>query len=818
MKKILRYSFRIAGTVLCLLFLFWVALAVYIELKKDTLLEKARTELNKRIGGTLQIGQLDISLFRHFPSITLQLTDVTLRDSAWSQHHHDLLQAGNIYISCSLFRSLLKRRVELSTVFVERGSLYFYTDSTGYSNTYLLRDDKASARASATKAEGDPPAVAFSNVRWVIDMQNKHKLFDLDIGQLHAIIKREERLLLFTITTEMKVNSFAFNTEKGSFVKDKPLSGHFAVSYNTASKILQADKATLNIAGHNYIFSGRLFPTVKPDPFFLTIETENIPFRQAAALLTPNLQQKLDQYDIDKPISVHVQLDAGAADEPDPQIQIRVVLDKGSVLTPTGRFTGASFQASFTNEWVRGHGRGDENSGIRLTAFSGQLENIPLRADTIDITNLKHPQLLCDLHSQFALPVLNDLYGSQTLQFRKGQCNMDLRYKGPLSENDTAGATVNGHLDVDSGTIVYLPYTFQLSNANGRLLFRDQDLVIEHLSARAGSSRVQIKGIARNLISLLDHNSENVSMDWSLNASHLDLEDFASLAGRSTTATAKRSATSVFGATANRIDNFLKDGLIHLNLDAADISFEKFSGAHAKADLVFQDDEIRLKSMTVEQGSGVLDLRATLTRRPDGDANPLTLESHLGHVDIPRLFASFDDFGQKAITGHNLKGNISADIRMTGLLTNKAAIVPNSCKGTVDFSITDGQLVDFEPMEKIHEKILKKRDLSQIRFAQLQNRLDIDSSTVTLHRMEIQSTAFTLFAEGTYDLKKGTDMSLQVPLSNLKERNIDSPPESRGNDSKAGLSLRLRARTGEDGKLKISWDPFRKALKKRKKR
>jgi hypothetical protein len=792
-----------------------VALAVYVEFKKDTLLEKARKEINNRIGGTLQIGHLDISLFRHFPSVTLQLTNVSLRDSAWQRHQHDLLQAANVYISCSLFQSLAKRRVQLSTVFIEHGSIYFYTDSTGYSNSYLLSDRKAATTPSGG-TESDPPAVVFSDVRWVIEKEDQHKFFDLDIRRLNAVIGREDRTLRFNVDAKIKMNSFSFNTEKGSFVKDKLLSGRWSFSYNTASKILQTDKATLDIDGHPFRLSGRFFPTVKPDPFFLTIETEQISFRQTAALLTPHLREKLDPYDIDKPVSVQIQLDAGVADEPEPQIQIRLSLDKGSVLTPTGRFTGASFQASFTNEWVRGHGRGDENSGIRLTAFSGQLENIPLRADTIDITNLKHPQLLCDLHSQFALPVLNDLYGSQTLQFRKGQCNMDLRYKGPLSENDTAGATVNGHLDIDSGTIVYLPYTFQLTNANGRLLFRDQDLVIEHLAARTGSSRVQLKGVARNLISLIDHNSENVSMDLSLSASHLDLEDFASLAGRPTGVAAKRSEMSVFGATANRIDNFLKDGLIHLSLDAADISFENFSGAHAKADLVFQDDEIRLKSMTVEQGSGVLDLRATLTRRPDGDANPLTLESHLAHVDIPALFRSFDDFGQKAITGQNLKGSISADVRMTGLLTNKAAIVPNSCKGTVDFSITDGQLVDFAPMEKINEKILKKRDLSQIWFAQLQNRLDIDSSTVRLHRMEIQSTAFTLFAEGTYDWKKGTDMSLQVPLSNLKERAIDSPPESRGNDSKAGLSLRLRARTGEDGKLKISWDPFRKALKKNK--
>jgi hypothetical protein len=150
-------------------------------------------------------------------------------------------------------------------------------------------------------------------------------------------------------------------------------------------------------------------------------------------------------------------------------------------------------------------------------------------------------------------------------------------------------------------------------------------------------------------------------------------------------------------------------------------------------------------------------------------------------------------------------------------LTGKARIAPNSLKGTIDFTLREGELIDFGPMEKIHEKVLKKRDLSQIRFAELKNQLDVDSTTITFHRMEIRSTAFTLYAEGTYDLRTGPDMSLQVPLSNLtKDRNPDIPPDSKGNDSKAGISLRLRARNGDDGKLKISWDPFKKALKKEK--
>jgi hypothetical protein len=804
---------------LCLLFLLWAAVAIYVDRNKDDLLKKAQTEINSRISGTLTIGHVDFSLFRHFPSITLRLSDVTLRDSAWSQHHHDLLHAGDVYVSASLFRSLAKRRVELSTVFLENATVYFYTDTTGYSNTSVLKDRKADTTATQPqKAEADVPAVALSEVRVVVDMQNKNKFFELDIHHLHADINRDDRTLLFDIRTGMTVDSFSFNKDKGSFVKDKPLSGHLAVSYNVASKILQLGQVNLTIDGNEFAFSGRFFPTVKPDPFFLTITTDHILFRQAVSLLTPKLREKLDHYDIDKPIAVRVQLDAGAADQTEPQIQIHTSLDKGTVLTPTGSFTDASFQGSFTNEWVHGRPREDENSGLRFTGFSGSLENIPLHADTVDITNLKYPQLACDLHSAFDLSVLNEVYGSQSLQFKKGSCHMDLRYKGPLSENDTAGATVNGHLDIDSGTIVYLPYHFPLTNARGRLLFRDQDMVIEHLEAHTGDSKVQIKGVAKNLIALLDHNAEDVSMNILLSASHLNLEDFATLAGPSTAAgsTARRSSQSVFGATADRIDNFLKDGVIHLNLDAADISWQNFAGAHARADLVFQDDEIRLTHMTVQQSSGDLDMAATLKRRP-GNANPLTLESHLRGVDIPKLFTSFDNFGQKAILGRNLRGRMNADVDLSGLLTNKAAIVPNSLKGTVNFSITNGELVDFEPMEKINETVMKKRDLSQIQFAELQNQLDIDSTTVTLHRMEIRSTAFTLYAEGTYDTKTGTDMELQIPLSNLKKRNVDAPLESKGNDSKGGLSVRLRAKTGPDGKLKVSWDPFRKGLKKAKK-
>lgn len=800
--------------------LLWLGLAAYVSVKKATLIEKASSEIKDRFGADIHIGQLDISLLRHFPSLTLQLSDVTLRDSLWSQHHHDLLQAKTIYVSCSLFGSLAKGKVQLGKVFLDHASIYFYRDSTGYSNTYVLRDRKASSAPTPSSKPADPPEISLSDVKWVQELQDKHKLFDLDVHRLNCKMERNGRILEIGVGADILVKSFAFNTEKGSFLKDKKLQGNFRVSYNTASKIVQLAGVTISIDGQPYTFAGRFFPSVSPDPFFLTIETNNAVFHKVTSLLTPNIQQKLDEYDIDKPVSIHAQLDAGSADDSEPQIQVKLNLEHGSVLTPIGRFTDASFRASFINEWLKRHKRGDENSSIQLIGFSGRLQDMPLHSDTITITNLKHPQLSSDIHSNFGLEELNDLAGSQSLDFVKGRGKLDVYYKGPMSENDTAGTIVNGRLDIDSAAITYLPYQFQLTNGKGRIIFKDQDFFLEQLDINAGKSRIMVKGVAKNLVALLDRNSENVSMDWNIRAPHLDLEDLSGLAGRPTAEQKRSFDKSLFRTTFARIDNLLKEGVIHVGIEAADISYKKFSGAHAKADLIFDKSSIRLSRLTAQQGTGALELKAILTRNYTGNRNPLTFESHLENIDLPTLFNDFNNFGQEGLNAKNLKGKLTADIHFTGALNDKARMMPRSLKGTVNFTFHGGQLIDYEPMQKIHEKVLKNRDLSEIHFADIQNQLDIDSTTMTIHRMEIQSTAFSLFVEGTYDLKTGPDLSLQVPLSNLKKKkdeNSDIPPDSKGNDGKAGLSVRLRAKTGDDGKLKISWDPFKKALKKMRK-
>jgi hypothetical protein len=126
--------------------------------------------------------------------------------------------------------------------------------------------------------------------------------------------------------------------------------------------------------------------------------------------------------------------------------------------------------------------------------------------------------------------------------------------------------------------------------------------------------------------------------------------------------------------------------------------------------------------------------------------------------------------------------------------------------------LKNGQLLNFPPLIQINKKYLKKRNLSDVRFADLHDSIEVRGDNITVNRMEIHSSVLTLFVNGMYNTKTGPDMSIQVPLSNLKA-NKDSVLVNKGIHRSPGISVRLRVRRGTDGKLDVSWDPFDKANK-----
>jgi hypothetical protein len=212
----------------------------------------------------------------------------------------------------------------------------------------------------------------------------------------------------------------------------------------------------------------------------------------------------------------------------------------------------------------------------------------------------------------------------------------------------------------------------------------------------------------------------------------------------------------------------------------------------------------------LKNSDGSIDLKGTLTAIGENN-NAVELEAAINSVNVSKLFAAFENFGFASLHADNIKGILTSKTLLRAVLDDESSIITSSLGGTMDLSLRNGELINFEPIQKMAVFVLKKRDFSRVEFAEIRNTFGINGQQLTIHKMEIQSNILGLFVEGIYDLQgKNTDLVVQVPLKYLKKREPGYVPENQGLDAKKGISVFVRAKNGENGEIDFKYGLFKK--------
>ncbi|MHA4843024.1 AsmA family protein [Flavitalea antarctica] len=803
MKKILRYILKGTGILIGVLLIFWLVVITYVSLNKKEIIARVTGELNERMNATVIIGDLDPSFFQTFPFLSLKLSNISLRDSLWDTHHHDFLKAEKFFLRVNPL-SLFSATPKINKIIVEKGSIYLFTDTTNYTNVYIMNAKKKNTRKGLK-----PPfnGIELKEVRVTFVNPYRGKLFDFDIKKLVCDVDSEDSSTVLGVKTDMFVHDLAFNTDRGVFLKEKRVEGKFSLLLD--QQLIAVDHILLKIDGQPFEISAT-FELGNDPKFTLDIASNNAKYRDLISLLTKRLEKKLDTFGISNPLNVTASLKGSLLPRAIPLVNVKWVVKGSDLKTPAGDFMNCSLEGAFTNQADTTLPMNDSNSVISITSFKGNWENIPLSSSKFLITNLGEPKMAFDLHTDVELQSLNDLTGTESFEFSKGKANVNINFYGPVMAADTAQTLISGAVDISDGELIYIPRSLTLSNCEGSLIFDKKDVYIKDLRANTKRSDLLVGGKVENFLSMLNMVSENMLVDLNISSSKLDLTDFTqNLQKRSVSSKQKSKARLL--KIANRIDKLIAESAMKIDLAAKKIQYKKFVGSNVKAAMMLEKDEWTLQniSMNHADGSFVIDGKLKTT----GNDNPFSIRGKMDKIDISKVFYSFNNFSLDGLTDKNIKGVLTADFEIAASINNKSELVPYSTRGFVNLSLKDGALQNFEPMQKISASVFKNRDMSDIRFAELKDNLQINGTAITINSMEIQSTVLTMFIEGTYDMKAGPDMSILVPLSNLKKRGPEYELVNKGTDSKKGLSVHLRARYGDDGKVKISWDPFKKALK-----
>jgi hypothetical protein len=780
--------------------LLWCVLAAYVYSHKQQVLNSITTQLNENISGKLTIRKMDLSMIKGFPGISAALQDISLEDSLYYQHHRKLLEAKSIYVSVNLF-SMLQGHPRIHRLFIADGKINVFTDSTGYSNIQLFKHSDTADKEGNAKIG----AIDFSNVTVVFENEAKNKLFQLVMHTAKAQIDYNTEGWKGRANVRSTIKDFAFNTTKGSFLKDKDLYASLSVIYDKAEQRLTIPEQTLRIDNDKIKAFGIFDLSAKPVRFQLRFQADRILLKDATTLLSPNISAKVNHVHLSKPIAATAFLSGNMQYRDTPLVQIQWKVKNNELSVPQGAITNCSFTGSFTNERTKGKGHNDPNSMISVYGFRGNWEDIPVRVDTLHISNLISPVLEGRFRSDFAIRRLNPIIGGHSFQFDEGKASLDLIYKGGISQMDTNRAYVYGSVKATNVSMTYLPRNLHFSNAAATITFRGRDILVSNVSLRQGHTELQMQGSLLNFLSLYYTDPGKMLVDWTVHSRQIDLGDFTSFLGQRKYAlqpeVGVQHTNATLAKTASQMDKLLAECTVHLHVNVDELLYETFRANDISADVLLGTNKIRLDQLRLNHAGGQLTLNSTIDQqRP---VNDFKVKATVTGVDVQRFFSAFQNFGQDAITDANVRGRLFADVDVRGSMSDKGKIVPYSLNGTIGFNLQDGALVRFDPIQKIGNILFRNRDIKHIDIRKLENTMYVSGDRVRIPKMFIESSALNLQVEGVYAFRKGTDINIDVPLRNPKKGEDIVNDSLRQKQGMKGIVVHLKAVDGDDGNVKI---------------
>ena len=782
---------------------------------RDILLEKISAQLNKGINGEFKIEKIDFTFLYHFPRFSVTLHNVYLRGDQYEKYHHDVFSAKKIYADIRLY-PLLKKEVVISSLFVDEASIFIFKSRAGYNNADIFKDSAVSTEQISEKEQTslllNLQKIGFHNVAVVYSDSIKNKSMSFKFLNSKQSLNQTDSGYSINAQGEMHFGGLLFNQKAGSFLTNKDVYVTLHVTTNKATKSLTIHPSSISYKKNEIGITGN-FELRKEGKFALTFKSKDVNVSEAKELLNTKLVKTLSKIEINTPITITVDVSGESIPGNIPDVDVAYQALNATVGYGALGFSKLTLTGIFTNHADSLKRNDNKNSKVIISAFKGYMEKFPFEGH-VTFSELQNPVMDLAFTTKLKYKDVNEHFDNDRFVLESGNFTSEVSYKGKLSEyldstRTTYYGKLKGRIKASDVSLNYKPKKLQLDKIELLCTFNERIFTIQDLNLNVNGSPISVKGTVTNFIPFFIQPKNKGYVKLSVSSPNLDLTGLASKRGlqkksKQQAKKDRKKVTDLIDVVYNRLE-------FDVDLNINQLRFRKFTASNLTGHLKLDNDALDAKPITMLVAGGKMDLDFSLAN-VFGSVSPMQIKARIKNSNIKELFLNFNNFNQKTIQADNLTGLISADVKFNANVDESYAVLGPSMRGSLECKIQDGRLINFEPMENMSNFLFKKRDFSDVQFAELQSNFSIEGTNLDISRMEIQSTVLSLFLEGRYSFSDSTSLSVQIPLSNLKKRHKDFKPKNIGTHAKAGPSVFLHVYRDRDinSKIKIDYDPFKK--------
>lgn len=785
-----------------IIILFAVGLLLVVIYKKEILAEVS-SQLKENINAEVTIGDADITLFSEFPNFTLKLDDVEIKD---------LFNTKTVLVNVVTYK-LFYKEIEFRSVKIIEGEFNVFRTKSGYSNLDVFKKKDVTDTVPASDSTRDfrltNEKILFQNLRFTWHDSLRNKYIGFLLKDVESDVRHWDSLIACKMHGSIDFEELTFNTSRGSFLKSMSANVSLDFNYFTDSAKLRLEPSTLSLHESEFDISG-LFDFSPKKSITLDISSKQLQYSEGLAVIPETIARKLS-FTVAKPFGIDVHLVAPMKPEGLPSVLVNFDLKDNEFKSSFVTITDLSLSGVMTNHEDPDKPFVNKNSTVKLDSIVGKIDELPFEARAI-LSDFDDLALEVFSKHEVTLPQINREVDTTSIKFTGGNFVSEFHYKGKLNEYfDEQTGTYKGDLEgkatIEKGAFTLVTRKLDFKDIDMAIRFNEDTVWIDKLGIATGKTSANLEGMITNYVPYFTRPVNKGYVRLKITSPNIDMANF--LVKRSSTKKSVKQTKQDKMKDKKKVSDMLDKIFTNLQFDV-ELGIDKlknrtFSASNISGNIKLNGTSLQADKVKMNFGGGKINM-SVMMKDLHKDVNPVDVKATASGIAIKELFRAFDNFHQKSITDKNLEGTISFNTKFKLKINDDFNVVLPSFKGDVDMVVKNGRLINVEAIHNMSNFLFRRRDFDDVRFAQINGKCKITHRDVDISRMEVQSTVLSLFLEGKYSFDNDTNLSIQVPLSNLKKRDKTFVPKNVGVDAKVGPSVFLLAKTTPDGKTDISYE------------
>ncbi|NMH25509.1 AsmA family protein [Flavobacterium solisilvae] len=422
--------------------------------------EEVKAFANKKLNGELDFKEANLSFFNHFPSLTLTLTDLSLKGSA-PYKKETLLSAEEVAFGIDLSSLLFDKKVNIDKIYISDALINVLVNEKGEANYNVYISEEKTTVKDSSETALRLEKIAIENTHLVYNDKSAKIL--IDAKGFNYVGNGDLDKSIFDLYTKAKIESFDFTYDGEQYLKNKKVNANLITKINTNSLAFVFEQNNLKINKLPVEFKGKFDFLSNGYDMDFSVKSEDSHLSEFFSALPPQYVTWLDKSKVKGKTDLSMSLKGKyiASQNLKPNLAFNMKIREGYV-----NYNEAPVSASniFLNFDTKLPSLDTEQLTVNLDSIFFNLDKDYVKA-IVKTKGLTTPNVDARIETKVNLATLNRTFGLQNMELR-GTLNTNIRALGVYDKKNNKIPVTDGKIEMKNGYIKTDYYPNPIQNIN----------------------------------------------------------------------------------------------------------------------------------------------------------------------------------------------------------------------------------------------------------------------------------------------------------------------------------------------------------------